>query len=219
MAFNAANLTQCSPLNATTGPALFVYETTTDTVTTVSTSTYFTPFANSFNQGIYPFTFNVGDQIQAVCSNGTVNLYVSAINPITTAEQTTSIIVGPNSVNTAAIQDLAVTAAKLAADSVQTAKITDANVTLAKLASGISPSHIIKFAAQYTTTGGAASEAITVTGAAAATDRAFVQVVDNGTSNVTVLQAVVTNNTLTVTFNADPGNDTIINYQIIRAAS
>lgn len=117
------------------------------------------------------------------------------------------------------IANLAVTAAKLAADAVTTVKILNANVTLAKLASGIAPSHIIKFANQVTTVGGAAAEAFTVTGAVAATDRAFVQVVDNGTNNVTVLQAVVTNDTLTVTFSADPGADAIINYQIIRAAS
>jgi len=94
-----------------------------------------------------------------------------------------------------------------------------ASITLASLASGITPSHVIKYAAKVTTVGGAAAEAFTVTGAVAATDLAFVQIVDNGTSNVTVLQAVVTNNTLTVTFSANPGNDTIINYQIIRAAA
>lgn len=92
-------------------------------------------------------------------------------------------------------------------------------IDLAMLSSGITPSHVIKFANQVTTVGGAAAAAFTVTGAVAATDRAFVQVVDNGTNNVTVLQAVVTNNTLTVTFSADPGADTVINYQIIRAAS
>lgn len=107
----------------------------------------------------------------------------------------------------------------IAANAITTAKILDANVTLAKLASGITPSHVIKFANQVTTVGGAAAEAFTVTGAVGATDRAFVQVVDNGTANVTALQAVVTNNTLTVTFSADPGNDAVINYQIIRAAS
>lgn len=117
------------------------------------------------------------------------------------------------------IANLAVSAAKLAADAVTTAKILNANVTLAKLAAGITPSHVIKFANQVTTVGGAAAEAFTVTGAVAATDRAFVQVVDNGTNNVTVLQAVVTANTLTVTFSADPGADCVINYQIIRAAS
>jgi len=114
---------------------------------------------------------------------------------------------------------LAVSAAKLAADAVTTTKILNANVTLAKLAAGITPSHVIKFGGQVTTTGGAAAEAITVTGAVAATDRAFVQVVDNGTNNVTVLQAVVTANTLTVTFSADPGADCVINYQLIRAAA
>ncbi len=94
-----------------------------------------------------------------------------------------------------------------------------ASVALSNLATGIAPAAVIKFAAQYTTTGGAAAEAITVTGAVAATDRAFVQMVDNGTNNVTVLQAVVTTNILTVTFSGDPGADTIINYQLIRAAS
>lgn len=107
----------------------------------------------------------------------------------------------------------------IANDAITTAKILNANVTLAKLASGITPSHVIKFADQVTTVGGAAAEAFTVTGAVGATDRAFVQVVDDGTGNVTVLQAVVTDNTLTVTFSANPGNDTVINYQIIRAAS
>jgi hypothetical protein len=107
----------------------------------------------------------------------------------------------------------------IANNAITTAKILNANVTLAKLAAGITPSHIIKFANQVTTVGGAAAEAFTVTGAVAATDRAFVQMVDNGTNNVTVLQAVVTANTLTVTFSADPGNDAVINYQLIRAAS
>lgn len=107
----------------------------------------------------------------------------------------------------------------IAANAITTAKILNANVTLAKLAAGITPSHVIKFANQVTTVGGAAAEAFAVAGALAASDRAFVQVVDNGSSNVTVLQAVVTNDTLTVTFSANPGNDTIINYQIIRAAA
>ncbi len=92
------------------------------------------------------------------------------------------------------------------------------SVTLAKLAAGITPSHIVKFADQETTAGGAAAEAFTVTGALA-TDLAFVQIVDNGTANVTAVQAVVTSNTLTVTFSADPGADTVINYQLLRAAS
>lgn len=91
-------------------------------------------------------------------------------------------------------------------------------VVLADLATAVSPSHVVKYAAQVTTAGGAAAEAITVTGLAA-TDLVFAQVKDNGTSNVTILQAVPTTNTLTVTFSADPGNDTVIYYQALRATS
>lgn len=86
----------------------------------------------------------------------------------------------------------------------------------AMLSSGISASHIVKFGGQHTTVGGGAAEAITVTGALA-TDLAFVQLVDDGTNNVSVLSAAVTADTLTVTFSADPGNDAVINYQLIRA--
>lgn len=117
------------------------------------------------------------------------------------------------------IANSAISAAKIASNAVTTAKILDANVTLAKLASGITPAAVIKFFGQATTVGGSATEAITVTGAVAATDRAFVQVVDNGTNNVTVLQAVVTTNTLTITFSGDPGSDCIVNYQLIRVTS
>ena len=96
--------------------------------------------------------------------------------------------------------------------------IPNGSVTLAKLATGIHPSSIIKFDGQYTTVGGSAAEAITVTGALA-TDRAFVQMVNDGTNGTTVLEAVMTSNTLTVNFSADPGNDAVINYMIIRTAS
>ncbi len=92
-------------------------------------------------------------------------------------------------------------------------------VVLAMLATGITPSAVIKFNSQVTTTGGSPTEAFVVTGALAASDRAFVQVVNNGTNDVTVLQAVVTNDTLTITFSGDPSNDTVLNYQLIRAAA
>ena len=76
-------------------------------------------------------------------------------------------------------------------------------------------SSMLVTAAQYTTDGGAAAEAITIAGLTA-TDLAFVQVVDNGTGNVTVLQAVCAADILTVTFSGNPGADTVINYQILR---
>lgn len=90
-------------------------------------------------------------------------------------------------------------------------------IDLAMLSTGIAPSHVVKFADQETTVGGAAAEAFAVAGVLV-TDLAFVQIVDNGTGNVTALQAVCTADTLTVTFSGNPGNDCVFNYQILRAA-
>ncbi len=109
-------------------------------------------------------------------------------------------------------------AVTIAALAVTTAKINTAAVTLAKLATGITPSHVVKYAANYTTTGGAAAEAITIAGALA-TDVPLVMLQNNGTDNVTFSYAVLTNGTLTVTFSADPKADTIISYMILRAAA
>lgn len=91
------------------------------------------------------------------------------------------------------------------------------NVTVAAYtSSAATASHVVKFAGQETTAGGSASESFTVTGALA-TDLAFVQVVNDGTNNVTVLQADVSADSLDVTFSGDPSSDTVINYQILRA--
>ena len=79
------------------------------------------------------------------------------------------------------------------------------------------PSHTIKFAANRTTVGGAAAEAITVTGALI-TDIPFVTLQNDGTGNVTIASVALTANTLTITFSANPGNDAIVSYQILRAA-
>lgn len=104
------------------------------------------------------------------------------------------------------------------ANAVVTASITNANVTLAKLAAGITPSHIVKFGAQYTTVGGSAAEAIAIPGVLV-TDLANVQLKVAGTNAVSVKLAATTANTLTVTFSADPGNNAVIYYQILRAAA
>ena len=65
---------------------------------------------------------------------------------------------------------------------------------------------------QHTTVGGDEEETITIAGVEA-TDMAFVQVV-SGTAIYG--SAACTANTLTVTFNADPSNDTVINVLILR---
>lgn len=103
-------------------------------------------------------------------------------------------------------------------NAITTAKILNANVTLAKLSATVAPQSIIVFSSQYTTVGGAAAEAITVAGALA-TDLAYVQMVNQGPNTVSVVKAVMTANTLTVTFSGNPGAGAIINYQITRVAT
>lgn len=85
------------------------------------------------------------------------------------------------------------------------------------LTPGADPSHYVKFAGTATTAGGAAAEAITVTGVAA-TDLVFIQIKQQGATPRTVLKAVPTTNTITVTFSGDPSTDHIIFYQVLRAA-
>lgn len=174
-----------------------------EAVATIAASAYFNPFMVNLAQGIGPLGV---DDLIIINGNDASALYtVQTVTP----DVTVSVFAASGVVGTSNIQDGAVT----------TAKIMDANVTLAKLAAGIAPAGVIKFMGQVTTVGGNAAEAFPVTGALAASDRAFVQVVNDGPNDIQVLQAVVTNDTLTVTFDADPGAGAVINYQLIRAAS
>ncbi len=104
-----------------------------------------------------------------------------------------------------------------------TGDITTENLTASAALSGASLSvnskslsHVVVYAGQATTAGGAAAEDVTVTGALS-TDIAFAVIEDNGTNNVTLLQTLADNDKLTLTFSADPGNDAVVNYQVLRA--
>lgn len=91
-------------------------------------------------------------------------------------------------------------------------------VGLANLAAAVQASHVVKYAGTETTAGGAALEAIAVPGVLA-TDIAFVQLVDNGTNDVSVLTAEAGVDVVNVTFSADPGDDAEISYQVLRATA
>jgi len=206
LAFNSGVVTTDSgPEN---GPALFTYASAADNIATVTAANYFADVV---------YDLAVGDIIMIEASDAD-GMYIVATIDRDLGTITLSGFAPTNSVDTANIVDGAVTAAKIASDAVTTAKILNANVTLAKLASGITPAYVVKYGAEYTTVGGAAAEAITVTGVAA-TDLVFVQLKDNGTNNVSVVTAAATLNTVTITFSADPGNDAILYYQVLRAAS
>lgn len=77
------------------------------------------------------------------------------------------------------------------------------------------PSHYIAYAGTETTAGGAAAEAITVTGALATDIPIVVYHTTNDTDSI--LKAVVTANTLTVTCSADPSTAHALSYMLLRA--
>lgn len=77
------------------------------------------------------------------------------------------------------------------------------------------PSHYIAYAGSHTTVGGAAAEAVTVTGALA-TDIPIV--IYNTTDDTdTILKVVMTADTMTVTCSADPSTAHKFTYMILRA--
>ncbi|MBW2986721.1 hypothetical protein KY333_05110 [Candidatus Woesearchaeota archaeon] len=121
-----------------------------------------------------------------------------------------------------------ITAAKLATDAVETLKIKDLNVTSGKLALGavtkdklavgVKPSHMVVYAGEHTTVGTSATESITVAGALA-TDIAVVVMKTEGAAPVTLLTAAANTDAVDLKFSADPSNDHVVSYLVIRATS
>ena len=77
------------------------------------------------------------------------------------------------------------------------------------------PSHYVAYAGVHTTVGGAAAEAITVTGAAVGDIPIVIYNTTNDTDSI--LKSVVTANTLTVTCSADPSTAHKLAYMLLRA--
>ena len=188
------------------GPALYTYESDTDTIAQIGTAGYFDSEWRSLC---------LGDFFMCTGSDASNMFIVDSIDQ-TTHVVTLASFSAAGTVATANIQNLAVTAAKLADGAVTTAKILDANVTLAKLAAGIAPSHVIKYAGASVQAGGSATVTITVTGMLS-TDLPFCQIGASANA-VTVQKVTATANTLTVLCSGDPGASTF-NYQVIRAAA
>jgi hypothetical protein len=90
-------------------------------------------------------------------------------------------------------------------------------VSLEDLDSGIEPSHVVKFAGKHTTLGGDATEVITVTGLLT-TDVVHVTVQTAGATPRSIVDSVLTANTITVTLSGDPSTDHILAYSALRAA-
>lgn len=101
-----------------------------------------------------------------------------------------------------------------------TGAVTIANsaVTLAKLASGVAPSHVIKVAGTTAAYGGGGTSNAFVATGVAATD-IMSAVIRTSANDVAIVKAVPTTNTLTITFSADPGAGTTVDYIAARAAA
>ncbi len=91
-------------------------------------------------------------------------------------------------------------------------------VKLADLASGVAPAYVVVFAGNYTTTGGNATEAQTVTGVAS-TDIVVATLKAQGITPRTLLTVAPTTSTITYVFSGDPSTDHIVAYQVLRAAA
>jgi len=218
MAFDIRNFSRASAASNTgvieyegvdiNGPAIFSYQSSVDTVAEIVAADYFAA-------AVYELA--IKDLIWIVGTDGTTLYQVDSIDRLS-ATVTLVTVSSLALVGTANIQDDAVTTVKLDDDAVTNAKLADDAVSLENLDDGIAPSHVVKYADSVTSTGGNATEAFTVTGALA-TDLPQVTMVDNGSNDVAVLQAAVSADTLTVTFDADPGNDAIISYSLLRASA
>lgn len=106
----------------------------------------------------------------------------------------------------------------IGADAISAAtKIADDAVSLEHLDSGITPSHLVKFAGTHSYGGGGTSDAATIAGVAA-TD-IVLATIKAATNACYLAKAVPTTNTVTFHFSADPGASTVVFYTVLNAAA
>lgn len=91
-------------------------------------------------------------------------------------------------------------------------------VLLAMLGTGIKPSHFVKFGGKYTTLGGSATEAQTLSGVLS-TDLVIATLQTKGAVARTIITSAPTTDTITYVFSGDPSTDHIVTYTVYRAAS
>lgn len=85
-------------------------------------------------------------------------------------------------------------------------------------ASAVNPAYAAVYAGTFTTVGGDASEAITVTGAAAS-DIVAVTVKTAGATPRSIVAATAASNAINVTMSGDPSTDHVLQYVVFRAVA
>lgn len=155
-------------------------------------------------------------------SNGTTVTYAKLVNADVDAAAAiaySKLNLASSILNADVAAGAAIAYSKLAlSNSLVAGDLTAGSVTLAKLASGVSPSHVAKFAGTFTTAGGDTAETITVTGALA-TDIVVVTVKTVGASPTTITAAAANTDAIDVTMAADPSTDHVLQYVVFRAAA
>lgn len=97
--------------------------------------------------------------------------------------------------------------------------VADGAITLAKLDTGITPSHVVKYAGTITWSGSGATKATTVTGVAA-TDIVVATIKTKPTQAAYIVAVTPTLNTITIELSAaNTSNDAVIAYSVLRAAA
>jgi hypothetical protein len=104
-------------------------------------------------------------------------------------------------------------------NSIATAEIASGAVTLAKLSSGITPSHVVKFAGKAAWAGSGLSLAKNITGVATA-DCVIASISTGPSEPAYIVSAAPTTNTITFTLStANTSNDCVVAYEVLRAAA
>lgn len=94
----------------------------------------------------------------------------------------------------------------------------DGAVSLGTKLSALFPTYFIALAGNYTTLGGSATEAASISGVLS-TDIAIVSLKSQGETPRTILTAAPSADTLTIVFSGDPSTDHVVSYMILREVS
>ena len=201
-----------------TAPRKHSYLSAADAMATISASGYF----NSITQNLA-----IHDVI--FVSGSDDNLMLEVTSATGAATVTTANYTDPAGGITLADGDFLVgNASNVAAAVTMSGDVTIANtgvatvgagaIDLAMLSSGITPSHIVVYAGEFTTVGGDANETITQAGVLA-TDLVHVTLHTVGATPRTITTAAAASGQVDVVMSGDPSTDHVLTWSVMRAAA
>lgn len=236
MAFNKANWI-ASAWQSDVAPRMHSYASSAETVATIEASGYFNTITNDLIQ--YDLILIVGSDdrkiLEVTSATGAATVttadYTGTVESISLAEG--NMLVGNASGVGVALDTTGdgqivvgngttVTSVAVSGDATlaNTGALTIANgaVELGMLATGITPSHIVVYAGEFTTVGGDANETITQAGILA-TDLVHVTLHTVGATPRTITTAAAAAGQIDVVMSGDPSTDHVLTWSVLRAAA